>query len=136
MLVAPPIQKLYDSIDIIDCSYGVKVIVFADSNGNGRQDPGEPGISGASVSLQHLHPTNEMRHEQATTDPTGLAVPITGGWCAPYDAVTVNVMPPAGYQLTTPLSFGPYSFLELYGRLVTPQAPPMPKVIYVGLRPN
>ena len=135
-VVAPRMQAIFDNISIIDCNYPVKVITFVDSNGNGVQDPGEPGISGITVLLKHLHPHNDMQHEKATTDPTGLAAPTGSGWCAPYDAVTVNVVPPAGYQATTALSFGPYSFPELYGRPVTAQAPPLPDAIYVGLRQN
>ena len=135
-VVAPRIQAIFDTISIIDCDYRVKVITFVDSNGNGLQDPGEPGISGATVLLQHLHPTNDMLHDQATTDPTGLAAPPGSGWCAPYDTGTVNVVPPVGYHATTPLFFGPFSFPELYGVPITPRAPPLPDAIYVGLRQN
>jgi hypothetical protein len=66
--------------------------VWQDSNGNGIQDPGEPGIPGVVVTLNT--PTGPI---QTTTDANGLYT-FTG--LTPNVVYTVLFTPPAGYQFS------------------------------------
>ncbi|MBX3015727.1 MAG: hypothetical protein KF832_29680, partial [Caldilineaceae bacterium] len=68
--------------------------VWDDLNGNGIQDPGEPGLSGLTVSLQG--PTGTVN---TTTDSDGL---YYFGNLQPNSAYTLTMNVPAGYDLATP----------------------------------
>ncbi|MCB0183531.1 MAG: hypothetical protein KDE31_04665, partial [Caldilineaceae bacterium] len=65
--------------------------VWDDLNGNGTQDPGEPGLNGLTVTLQ---------------TPTGSSTTTTSGdgnyyfAVEPYTTYTMTVATPVGYQLT------------------------------------
>ena len=68
--------------------------VFEDTNGNGVQDPGEPGIGGVIVLLEPENGPNII----TTTDENGVYI-FTG---LPEDSYTVSVTnPPAGMNPTT-----------------------------------
>ncbi|MFN8487364.1 MAG: SdrD B-like domain-containing protein [Caldilineaceae bacterium] len=66
--------------------------VWNDLNGNGRQDPGEPGLNGLTVSLQ---------------SPTTTVTTVTSGDGNYYfnvnrsTAYTLTITPPSGYSVTT-----------------------------------
>lgn len=67
---------------------GVRVgMVYADSNGNARQDPGEPGISGAAVSngRQVAHSDADGRYRLAIAPGEFVFVIKPAGWRVPLD---------------------------------------------------
>jgi len=71
-------------------------IVFDDNNGNGVQNPTEPGLGGVTVQL--INPVTGAVVATTTTDPNGAYV-FTG--VAP-GAYIVRETDPAGYTSTTP----------------------------------
>src|SRR5262249_4677545 len=69
--------------------------VWLDSNSNGLQDAGEPGIAGVTVQLMDGTGTNVLA--STTTNASGL-YSFTNLMPGPY---VVRFVSPAGYQLTT-----------------------------------
>ncbi|MVM37020.1 hypothetical protein GO730_04025 [Spirosoma sp. HMF3257] len=71
--------------------------VWKDTNGNGVQDSGEPGIPNVVVTLY----VNGVVSQTTTTDPTGhySFTGVTGGTSNTY---TVGITPPVGFTATLP----------------------------------
>ncbi|MVM37021.1 hypothetical protein GO730_04030 [Spirosoma sp. HMF3257] len=71
--------------------------VWNDTNGNGVQDSGEPGIPNVVVTLY----VNGVVSQTTTTDPTGhySFTGVTGGTSNTY---TVGITPPVGFTATLP----------------------------------
>ena len=125
------------TIDSATCIYQIKVIAFEDLNGDGVQNPGEPGIAGVKVSLQHSRPMyDNATPEQTYTDSTGLTSFARDGACKIGDKLTINIAPLSGYRATTPLTFGPYFAPEMTYESLTQLPKDPPSMIYVGLRKN
>ena len=78
--------------------------LWIDANGNGLQDPGEPGLGGVTVSLVNLGPDGIPGTADDVTNTTTTAVDgnyIFDGLMAGAYVVTVNGgTPPAGYTAT------------------------------------
>ena len=74
--------------------------VFNDVNGNGTQDPGEPGLPGVTVTLRNSQGTVI---ETTTTSPDGVYT-FTG---LPAGNYTVTTTPPTGFNYTTGTTLGP-----------------------------
>src|SRR5204863_5047269 len=68
--------------------------VWQDSNGNGIQDPGEPGLAGVTVQLLAA---DGLVSATTTTDSTG-AYNFAN---VPPGSYSVAVQPPAGYAFAT-----------------------------------
>ena len=80
------------SIAVTVTSQTVSGKVFTDTNGNGVQDAGEPGTSGATVTI-----TDSLGGTQVqTTDPNGNYTATV-----PVGSTTITVITPSGTTLTT-----------------------------------
>jgi hypothetical protein len=86
--------------------------VFDDLNGNGVQDPGEPGVSGVTVSTT---PSNTDPSLSTTTASDGsfeiIGVPAN-------ESGTLQYMLPAGSQTSGPTTHA-YATVDAYGRVTT-----------------
>lgn len=73
-------------------------VVFLDKNGNGKRDTGEPGIAGATVSIEQV---NGSASFQVTSNANGAYVieDLT------FDSYVITITLPAGYGFTTTQSF-------------------------------
>ena len=135
-LFAPPSGRIFSDSVGRTCIYQVRVMAFADDNGDGVQNPGETGIAGVMVSLQHSKPFDHTP-EANMTDADGAVLLQADKYCSSDDQLTVNVDLPSGYSATTPLSFGPYPVPEFdYDTMTQAKAHPIPDRIEVGLRRN
>lgn len=135
LLTAPPVGNVFSNVLGVTCIYRADVTAFEDLNGDGVQNPGEPALSGASVSITHSlpYPTTPSV-EQALTDSNGKAQFNADRYCAKGDEITVQVAPPTGYGATTSTTFGPYPVPEPVYEVMTEVAKrPMPQFV-VGFR--
>jgi hypothetical protein len=135
-LIKPKVDSIFANIGNATCVYNIKVIAFADANGDGVQGADEAGVAGVAATLQHSHPMRDFTPEQTLTDESGLATLSADKYCFNNDMLTTTVVPPSGYSATTAVSFGPYPvpliYVESSETLVA--ANPIPDVLYVGLK--
>jgi hypothetical protein len=138
VVAAPAVNKVFRDTVSVTCFYRGQAVAFLDKNGDGVQQPDEPGVAGVKLTVNHTAPILDQKTPEIwVSDSNGhLVFGSDANYCNSDDSLIVNVILPAGYTATTPLNLGPYDIPNWASKQPITRLPPIPTMIYVGLRQN
>jgi hypothetical protein len=138
VVFVPAANKVFKDMVPVTCFYSGHAVVFLDTNGDGVQQPDEPGVAGVKLTINHTAPVFSQKtpETQVSVSNGYLSFGSDTNYCNSNDSLVVNVTLPTGYTATTPLNFGPYDIPNWAAKQPITRLPPIPTVIYVGLHQN